>query len=822
MYRTLIIFLILSMSQQLSAQFGPGGRGGAPKIVGKISGQVIDSTTNQPVSFATISMKRNKRNKIVNGTLSEEDGSFSFTDVNVGKYDIEVSFIGYTTKVIDSLVTTKKKPDFNIGTIYLVPVDYLLDEVEVTAKRALIENKIDKIVFNAEDDSSVAGGDATDVLRKVPLLSVDLDGNVSLRGSQNVRILINGKPSGMFSTNVADALKMFPADQIKKVEVISSPGAKYDGEGSAGIINIVTKKENIEGIAGTINASGGNRQNNANLTLNVGKGRFGFTTNASVFYSNPVDASNTFERISDTGQLLYSLDGVTRSSRLGFNGSASAFYDINAYNSINSSFTIRGFGSDQNSVSQGLLEAFAFDRNSIGDNLFSGFDLNLDYTRKFESNETRELVFAGQISGNVQNQNNTVEDLLPDLTSIRNDIINNEGDNLEYTLQVDLTEPISKGVKLETGLKAVIRRIDSDSEFIPNAGRSNIFLYDQDVFAGYASTSFAIGKLNFVTGLRFERTDIKGDGEQTAQQFSTGYNNLLPNIAVSKSFKNFRTLKLSFSQRIQRPSLFFINPFLNITDFGNVSQGNPVLDPELVNQYEVGYNTNILGFSIFANGYYRRSTDLIESVASLVTAGELGISELPQDREVSLTSFFNVGENNSVGINLFTSKSIKKLTLRGGGDVYTYNANGTINGQEVSNSALSYRLFTNGEFSFTGTLKADFFGFFQAPQFTLQGENPSFSIFGVGFRKDFKDWSLGIRIIEPFSANKSFNSDITGDGFRQVSSFVLPFRSFGLNVRYKFGKVDFTERRSKIRNTDSKQGEGQGGQGGGGGGPIGG
>lgn len=822
MYRTLLLLLIITMTHQLSAQFGQGGRGSAPKIKGKISGVVIDSTTNLPVSFATISMKKHGRTKIVNGTLSDEDGSFSFTDVNPGKYDLEVSFIGYTSTVLDSIVTSKKKPDYNVGSAYLVPVDYLLDEVEVTAKRALIENKIDKIVFNAEDDSSVAGGDATDVLRKVPLLSVDLDGNVSLRGSQNVRILINGKPSGMFSTNVADALKMFPADQIKKVEVISSPGAKYDGEGSAGIINIVTKKENIEGVAGTINASGGNRQNNANVTLNVGKGRFGFTTNASVFYSNPVNASNTFERVSDSGELLYLLDGTTRSSRLGFNGSASAFYDINAYNSFNSSFTLRGFGFDQNTVSDGLLEAFAFDRITIGDNLTSGFDLNLDYTRKFESNDTRELVIAGQISGNIQNQDNTVTDLLPDFTPIRNDIINNEGDNLEYTLQVDLTEPITKGIKLETGLKTVIRRIDSDSEFTPDDGRSNLFLYDQDVFAGYASASFAIAKLNFVTGLRFERTDINGDGEQTAQQFENGYNNFLPNIAVSKSFKNFRTLKLSYSQRIQRPSLFFINPFLNVTDFGNVSQGNPVLDPELVNQYEIGYNTNILGLSIFANGYYRQSTNLIESVATLVTAGELGIAELPQDREVSLTSFLNVGENNSIGINLFTSKSIKKLTLRGGGDVFTYNATGTINGRELSNSAISYRLFTNGEFSFSGTLKADFFGFFQAPQFTLQGENPSFSIFGVGFRKDFKDWSLGIRIIEPFAANKSFNSDIQGDGFRQVSSFVLPFRSFGLNVRYKFGKVDFTERRSKVRNTDTKQGDGQGGQGGGGGGPVGG
>ncbi len=819
MHRYLLVVLTMLMFTSLSAQFGGGRGGGAPKIKGKISGMVIDSITNQPVGFATISMKKNGRKKIVNGTLSEDDGSFSFTDVNPGAYDLEISFIGYSLKVVDSIVTTKKSPDNNIGSVYLVPTDYLLDEVQVTAKRALIENKIDKIVFNAEDDSSVAGGDATDVLRKVPLLSVDLDGNVSLRGSQNVRILINGKPSGMFSSNVADALKMFPADQIKKVEVISSPGAKYDGEGSAGIINIITKKENVEGIAGTINASAGNRQSNANVTLNIGKGRFGFTTNASVFYSLPVDANNSFLRTSDSGDVLYKLDGITNTSRLGFNGSASAFYDFNAYNSINTALTLRGFGFDRNGTSEGSLGAFAFDRESIGDNLFSGYDWNLDYTKKFESNETRELVFAAQVSGNIQNQDNTVMDILPDMTVFRNDIINNEGDNVEITAQIDYVEPISKGTKLETGIKTVIRNIDSDSKFTPNNGRSNIFLYDQDVYAGYASLTFVVGKLNFITGLRYERTDINGDGDEINQQFKNGYNNFLPNFAVSKSFKNFKTLKLGYSQRIERPSLFFINPFRNVTDFGNVSQGNPSLDPELVHQIEVGYNTNILGFSIFGTGYYKKSTALIEQITSLRTAGELGLENLPSENEVSYTSYLNVGENNSIGVNLFTTKTIGKFTLRGGGDVFTYNANGIVNGQELENSALSYRLFTNGEYSFTGTLKADFFGFFQAPQFTLQGENPAFSIFGMGFRKELKDWSIGVRIIEPFSATKSFNSDIQGDGFRQVSNFELPFRSIGLNIRYKFGKVEFKQRQSKVKNTDAKGGgqqQGGGQQGGGG------
>ncbi len=801
----LTTLLLVTMSVGLSAQFGGFG-GGAPKIKGKITGIIIDSISAEPIGYATLSMKKSGKKKILNGALSEDNGSFSFTDVSPGIYEIEISFIGYATKILAKVETTKKKPDRKLGRITLVPKAFLLDEVQITEKRALIENKVDKIVFNAEDDASIAGGDATDVLQKVPMLSLDMDGNVSIRGSQDVRILVNGKPSGMFSTNVGDALKMFPADQIKRVEVITSPGAKYDGEGSGGIINIITKQSNIEGIAGTVNASGGTRQNNANVNLNIGKGRFGFSSNGSIFYMIPADAIVEFGRVDDSGQSLYSLDGITRTSRIGFNGSASAFYDFNAYNAINTSFTLRGHSFDRDGTSTGAFGPLVFDRTSFGGSLNSGYDWTMDYTRKFEDSDVRELVFAGQLSGNVQNQDNLVKDILTGGDILRNDIIDNEGDNQEITAQVDYVQPIGK-TKLEVGVKSIIRNITSDSRFIPDNNRSNIFDYDQDVYSGYASYNFNLGKLNIVTGLRFERTVIQGDGEVIAQRFSNSYDSWLPNFAISKGFKNFRNLKFAYSQRLQRPSLFYINPFRNTADFANITQGNPLLDPEITRQYEVSYNTRILGFTVFSSVYYKRTDDLIE---------QFSFSELVpgSNEEIQINSFNNVGINKSIGINIFTSKSIGKFTIRGGGDVYSYNAEGTVNGQALSNSALSYRLFTNGDFSFSGSIKMDFFGFFQAPRFTLQGQNPSFSIFGFGIRKDFDKASIGIRVIEPFSANKAFDSDIQGDGFRSISKFSIPFRSFGLNFRYKFGKVNFKKRKSRIKNTDQKSGDAQGAQGG--------
>lgn len=812
----LSIFMLLTLRSE--AQFGGFGGKSEPSIKGTINGEVVDSITGLPVGFATITLKKAGKDKLIDGVISEDNGKFKFKEVKNDAYDLFVSFLGYEAKKIGNVEVTLKDPTNNMEKILLAPASYVLDAVEVKGKRALIENQADKIVFNAEDDSSIAGGDATDVLRKVPMLSVDLDGNVSLRGSQNVRILINGKPSGMFSSNVADALKMFPADQIKKVEVISSPGAKYDGEGSAGIINIITKKENLEGIAGNVNASAGTRQNSLNLNVNAGRGRFGVSSGANIFYSVPTDANTTFLRTSSAGGVnsLYSQDGVTNTSRLGFNLSGSAFYDINAYNALNTSISYRGFGFDQNGMSMARLENFGsvdldeFDRDNTTETLFSGYDWNTDYTRKFENHKDRELVFAVQYSGNIQNQDYAVQEIHLLNQFNRDEKILNDGDNRELTGQIDYVHPFPKSIKLETGVKTVQRNIDSKytydefdsatNTYVNDALRSNLFEYEQDVYAGYGSLSFVISKINFITGLRYERTSINGNLQNNENYFESEYDNFLPSFTISKGLKNFRTIKLGYSKRIQRPSLYYINPFVNTSDNANIVVGNPQLSPEITHQFELGYNTSILGITVFANAYYKKTLDIIEQTLVI-------------EDGVSLNSFNNVGENNSVGINLFLNKSIGRVTIRGGGDIYTYNASGTINGQQLENKALDYRLFSNGDIAITGDFKADFFGFFQSPRRSLQGNLASFWMYGLGLRKDFKNSSIGIRLIDPFNSSKNFRTKQTGANFSQESNFALPFRSFGINFRYKFGKVDFKERNSKIKNTDLKSGDGGNGGG---------
>ncbi|MBK6566935.1 MAG: TonB-dependent receptor [Saprospiraceae bacterium] len=806
-YRLLFIFFM--MYSFLQAQFPGAGMKKGPELKGKISGNLVDSLSGEPVGYATLSIKKSGSNIVSDGILSEENGDFVFHDVKTGKYTLEISFLGYSDKIISNVETTLRSPDIQLGKIKLVPSNILLDAVEIVEEKTLIENKIDKLVFNAENDASIAGGDASDVLRKVPLLTVDLNGNVSLRGSQNVRILINGKPSGMFSGNVADALKMFPADQIKKVEVITSPSAKYDGEGSAGIINIITKKQQIEGVAGNVNASVGNRQNSLFSNLNAGRGRFGSSLSGAIFYSVPLDGITEFYREDNTpaGIRTISQNGIQETSRLGGNGSVNLFYDFNGFNSLTSSFSVRGFGFDNDGSLNGSIQdpSFGitdlFTRKNTGITANNGFDWNTDYTKKFDK-EGQEFSVAVQYSKQNSDQDNGIIEDHVNLKALNRDSkIVNDGDNHETTIQFDYVHPFNKSVKLETGVKGVIRKIISDysTDVLENLSFrrvSDIYEYDQDVYAGYASLNFYImKKIGVNAGLRYESTGISGQSQiEQSNSVKNNYGNILPSITLSRTFPKFRTLKVAYTRRIQRPGLQFINPFNNTSDFLNRVEGNPYLSPELVDQIELSYNITFWGITTFSSVYYKNTKDIIEQVLLIDNTG------------LSKNTFQNIGKNQAFGLNTFVSKTINLFTFRTGGNIYSYDASGVINGTPIARKSYEYNLFFNGEFKFTGTLKADFFGFFRSPVRTIQGDNPAFTIYGMGIRKEFKKSSIGLTLIEPFNEDKFFRSNVSNDQFTQKSSFSIPFRSIGINYRLKFGNVDFKERKSKVKNTDIKQG----------------
>jgi len=359
MKKLLFFTLTFLCSLQLTAQYG--GRFGAPQssITGKITGTILDANSGAAVEYATVVLT-DLESKQIDGSLTNAKGQFKLQEVKLGSYFLKISFVGYAELTTDTITLTKSNPDFDLEEIKLEPAALALETVTVSAEKSLYENKVDKVVYNAEKDITNKVGDATDVLRKTPMLSVDLDGNVELRGSRNIQILLNGRPSGLFANSVKDALKSIPSDQIKSVEVITSPSAKYDGEGSAGIINIVTKKKSIEGISGSINTAISNRTNNTNVSLSAAKGRFGVSGGGYGWWTLPRDATTLFERTDNSTDItsILSTSGVAESESFGYNGNFGAFYDLNAYNTINSTIRFNGYQTDNVGLDQGFFGGF--------------------------------------------------------------------------------------------------------------------------------------------------------------------------------------------------------------------------------------------------------------------------------------------------------------------------------------------------------------------------------------------------------------------------------------------------------------------------------
>ena len=814
-HTTTSLLTLLFLSGPLLAQ-RPAATGG---IKGSIRGTITDAASATPVEYATIVLLSAEGEQQITGTVSEAGGSFRLSDVPTGNYQLRISFIGYEEQTLPEVNTTPKSPDLDLGTIALGTDAVLLEGVEVIGESALVENRIDKLVYNAEKDATNSGGDASDVLRKVPLLSVDLEGNVSLRGSSNLRILVNGRPSTIFASSVADALKSIPSDQIKSVEVITTPSARYDGEGSGGIINIITKKKEAQGFTGTVNSSIGTRQNNAGLNVNSLLGRFGINGGANAFWSWKRDGTIDFLRTDLVdGRPVRTLtqQGTNGNQILGLNGNLGAFYDFNAYNSLNLSGRYNRFSRSNDGTTFGTIDNFGsaenitFDRFNDSENDNSGFDATLDYRKTFPDREGRELVLAFQLSGQESRTDNTV-DQSGGLPIYQRDLINtNDGTNLEYTGQLDYTHPWSEAIRMETGVKTVLRRIDSDyrtqvkpndnSSFIDDPTLTDLFLYDQDVYAAYLSFNVNLGeKWGLVAGARYETTEIGGEFRSENPSFENSYQNFLPSVILNRKLSQFSNLKASYTERIQRPSLFYVNPFTTISDPNSLQIGNPDLEPELVNQYELAYNTYIKGVVLNASVYLRQTEDLIES---FLRVGDEGIA--------STTTFLNIGSSDTYGANVFTSFTLfKKLQLRGSFNYGRYNGTGIVGGEELERSADVISGNAGGSYTVTDKLRLDFFAFGRGPQQTLQGNTPGFSIFGVGANYDISErTAVGIRIIEPFSEDKVFGSDLSGPDFIQTSEFTIPFRSFGINLTHKFGAIDFKaqSRRSRVRNEDQKEG----------------
>ena len=807
---TLITFFSLNV-------FGQMPFGGAIKGKGKISGGVVDSISKQSLEYVTIALFKKGKESPVDGSLTDSKGMFSIIEVKNGTYDLKISYLGYTTITIPNIVISDSLPERMLGKIIVSPEQKMLDEVVIVGQQSLIENKIDRLVYNATKDVSNKGGTAADVLRKVPTLSVDLDGNVSMRGSQNIKVLINGKPSGVMSSSVSEAMKMIPSDEIEKVEVLTSPGAKYDAEGSAGIINIITKRKTVKGFSGNINLSGGTRSTFAGANVNLKYDKVGFNAGFGGFgwrAKGTMDATRSFSDFDILRQT-----GPNNTNGIGGRLNFGVDYDITPKDNINAGVAFRKFGMSLNnnirtvqSVLDTVLFDYSRDQESYNDN--KNVDVTLDYKHKFKK-ENQELTISGQFSNNIKPTDYEIQQF--NTFNILNyaEFSNNDGKNKETTAQIDYSHPFTKDFNLDVGAKIIFRQVESVYTFdtlnlVSNLkerdnARSSQFGYNQNVMSGYAEGTWTISdKWGVKAGVRYEGTDIEGDLFKTERDLNQNYHNILPSATLSYKIGS-KGLKLSYNQRLQRPSLFYLNPYSNQADPKNITQGNPALEAELSHNIEVGFNTYFGLSSINASIYRRFTNNAIEAVRI-------------QRGDTLVTTYFNQANNTNTGINL-SGNLMKGYKFMVGGNIdvsYVEVENNTLG---INNSGINYGL--NGFLNWTlyDVWGVQGYAGFRGPTFTAQGKSTSFYFYGIGVKRDLlkKKATLSIGVDNPFTPYQKLKTDITSNGFTYSS--VNKFYAFGgrLSFNWMFGKLNFSNKQSKkgINNSDLKAGDDGSGAGGG-------
>jgi ferric enterobactin receptor len=789
---------------------------------GRLTGKVIDASTKQPVDYATVSIFKDGGTSPINGVVTDPKGDFVVTNLNPGEYRISIDFIGYQKKIIDHLIIGGTTPNITLGTISIAPVQNQLKSVEIVGKAPVVENKIDKMVYNVANDLTSQGGSAADVLQKVPQGTVDIDGNVQLQGNSNIRFLINGKPSSIFGASLADALQSIPASQIKNIEVITSPGAKYDANGTGGIINIVLKDSKIQGVNGNVNLSAGTRRENANINLNVRKGDFG----VNAFFGGGEQINSTTLNSSDNKS--YSSNGTSYTdlvqkgsssfTRGGFQSGLSFNWDITKKDVLTVSFGYNYFANHNHGSTNQTSTVYGMPNNNVisdtlslrnSESRFTGryFDYSVNYKKTF-AKEGQELdVLFSSSYGNNKSYSFQEQDYLTGDRSPSGTQNNNPGTDHETDISIDYTQPVTKTFTIETGAKAVLENINnslftdtlSSAGFMPDAAQTNSFNYYRKIYSYYLSATFSLFN-NFINGKAGLRDEYTSTSDDFPGVNIPGYNTLAPSAVLSHKIDETQSLKLSYSYRIQRPDYGDLNPFNNISDPHNITTGNPNLKPEIGHNYEFGYNKSFnQGANIYIGAFYRYNTNDIQSFTTHYDTLKVGGIKYP---DVYLNQRYNIGTETTDGVSLFASLPVTKaLNLRTNmmfGDRITTNpGNPTVSGYV-------YRINLNATYDFGSNLIGEVFGNYNSSQRTIQGTRPAFAFYNFAVRKQLwnKKASIGLTASDPFTKYINQTTTTSGTNFTQTSQRQVPFRSFGITLSYKFGKLEFKKEKDKDDNNN--------------------
>ncbi len=786
---------------------------------GKISGRILDAQTNETIPFASALLLDRKTKANIKIIQTDVNGAFTITNIPNGVYTFKASYVGFQTMVRDSVSISNTVKTVNFGDIKMRQAKgNILNEVTITAPKATMQLGIDKKIFSVDQSLVSEGGSATDLLQNVPSVQTDIEGNVSLRGSSGVRVLIDGKPSLIAGGNVAQILQSIPASSIESVELITNPSAKYDAEGQSGIINIVLKKNKKLGFNGSLALTGGNRENyNASTNLSFQNSKVNLFGNYS--YRHGYRIGNGFNNITYISPVAGGLaftnqNNDSRDLNIGHNVKAGLDYYLAEKTTI--SFAA-GFNNRTGEESE-LLNI-----NQLGINLNplslsnrtndetqknNSYDLNLDFYQKFKNPReelTANFSFSEGNNDNYQIYNtnfyNSNGNAINDLDIQRTD---RDSYNKNYTAQVDYTKPLGEFGKIEAGYRSQVRISESftfadqlspvDGSFNFNYALSNDFNNKDQVHAVYANYQNQIKNFGYQIGLRAEdallETQLGAYDINSNINFTPGkvaYTRIYPSVFLTQKFEGEQQVQVSYSRRVNRPRGWDTNPFLDVSDPFNYRQGNPNLQPEDVHAFELSYSKFWDKMSLISSAYLRQTNDVIQRIRTE-----------PDQNGITITTPQNLTRNIASGLELIGKFDLfKNWNFTANVNLYQSKIQGVPAFGILENSGFSYNANLTNNFTLPYGITLQIRGDYRAREVMAQGIRRAMYGLDGGAKYDInKKASLSLNVRDIF-ASRRWQMETIGTTSIQDFSRLWGGTQANLTFSYRFGKTDFMPKKGK-------------------------
>lgn len=767
-----------------------------------IKGRILDKETAEPIPFATFSLYT-ADSVLVTGGIADMNGAFELS-TRPGSYYGLVQVVSYRSRFVPLRQYTQAVTD--LGKIELVADVKTLSEVVVSGERSLMQMDLDKRIFNVSEDLSNVGRNAVEILDNLPSIVVDQDGGVSLRGSQNVRILIDGKPSGLAGISSTDALQALQGSMIERIEVVTNPSVRYEAEGNAGIINIILKKEKQDGLNAVVEGTLAHPFNaGISTNMNLRKKKMNYFLNYSSNYRERPGRASLYQEFTPDDTTYFS-----RSSRdflrTGWSHTVRAGMDIafNDKNTLTAAFLVN-VGDNMNLTDINYRDYDLFDelgREFVRNDREAEDEKNLEYTLTYEklfNQEGRKLTFYGQYRDNIETEKSsisqrTILNLFPNGEMENPQRSYNEESEQNTVLQADYIQPFNGGKgKFEAGYRGTFRQIKTNylvEEFINNTewvdyrNFSNTFQYDEHIHALYALVGNHMGKISYELGLRAEYTDIRTellDGITLGGLEPINYKsyiNFFPSIHTNYHINNNNSVQVSYSRRVSRPGFWSLNPFSSFSDARNIRIGNPDIDPEFTDSYETGYLANGDTYSFYGGVYYRYTTDATERIT------------LPPVNDTTFSKPVNLGIEKFYGVEFNVSKDFTKWwAINANANFFRAITVGEYEGQSFDRDTYTWNSRVSNRFSLGRRTNLQATIFYRAPQQTTQGRREAFYTFDLGFTKDvFKNkatFSLNVRDVFNTRIFRSINE---GDDFYFRNKFQRAFTTITASLVFRINQ----------------------------------